>query len=61
MSPGPGSGPGLFGPLRFQSPSYIQSHQSSLQAGADISELKQIMLDVQNSVRNMESRFTQVT
>ena len=60
MSPGPGSGPGFFGPSRFQSPSYTQSHQSSLQADADISELKQIMLDVQNSVRNMESRFTQV-
>ena len=41
MSPGPGANPGLFGPLRFQSPSYTHPPQSSFQPRSDISELKQ--------------------
>ena len=58
-SPGQGASPGLFGPSRFQSPSYMQPIQPNFQSGSDISELKQIMIDVQNSVKNMEGRFTQ--
>ena len=58
MSRGPGAGPGLFGPSRFQAPSsYVQP--SHFKPGTDISELKQIMIDVQNSVKNMQGRFTQ--
>ena len=59
VSPGPGANPGLFGPSRFQSPSYTHPPQSSFQPGSDISELKQIMIDVQNSVKSMEGRFAQ--
>ena len=58
-SQGQGASPGLFGPSRFQSPSYIQPAQPSFQSGSDISERKQIMIDVQNSVKNMKGRFTQ--
>ncbi|MEW8544972.1 MAG: hypothetical protein AB2693_15715 [Candidatus Thiodiazotropha sp.] len=57
--------PGLFGPSRFQSPVpsqpvSSQPVQTNIEAGSGISELKNIMLDVQNSVRSMESRFTQL-
>ena len=38
---------------------HIQPTQPSFQSGSDISERKQIMIDVQNSVKNMKGRFTQ--
>ena len=37
----------------------MQPIQPSFQSGSDISELKQKMIDIQNSVKNMEGRFTQ--
>ena len=58
-SPGQGASPGLFGPSRIHSPSYMQPIHPSFQSGSDISGLKQITIDVQNSVKNMEGRFTQ--
>ena len=38
---------------------HMQPIQPSFQSGSDISELKQIIIDIQNSVKNMEGRITQ--
>ena len=57
----PGSSPGLFGPSRFQSPMHgatMGGHPTQYGADIGLSELKTIMLSVQSSVQNMETRFS---
>ena len=66
----PSSSSGLFGPSRFQPPIHgipqvpmyghpPADHTTQFGIDMDFSELKTIMLSVQSSIKNMETRFSQ--